>query len=249
MRTYQEILPGPRLARYVECYWWSQDLQGTQNHCVLPDGCVDILFSARNGEPVSLAVVGLMTAPQTIDVPSGHLYFGVRFRPGMAVAFMPDTPQLNDKIESLEQLSGITGRQIFDQLSESKHPMEMARVMDNFLRPLEPRDAGCKAIELLAGPETSLDHLASEAGISVRQLRRVCLERAGVSPKYLARILRFRRAADRIGALANHAAQPNFAQLAAASGYFDQAHFIREFRQFAGCTPGRYLQSLKNRSA
>ena len=66
------------------------------------------------------------------------------------------------------------------------------------------------------------------------------MDRAGVPPKYLSRILRFRRAADRMLA---SGAQPSWAQFAVACGYYDQAHFIREFQEFAGVTPDRFLQS------
>ena len=102
---YRELSPSPRLARYVECYWSLEDSEGTPGHCVLPDGCVDILFSARNGEPVGLSVVGLMTTRQNFDLPAGQYFFGVRFRPGMASAFMPEAAGLNDKLEPLENVS------------------------------------------------------------------------------------------------------------------------------------------------
>src|SRR5262245_19551785 len=106
MATYREILPTPRLARYVECYWTREDSRGTRRHRVLPDGCSDILFSSRNGEPSGLTLVGLMTTPQILDVPAGQLFFGVRFRPGMAAAFVPEAAGLNDKNEPLENILG-----------------------------------------------------------------------------------------------------------------------------------------------
>jgi len=90
----------------------------------------------------------------------------------------------------------------------------------------------------------SVDLLASKAGISSRQLRRMCVWHTGVSPKYLGRIVRFRRVVEHIGTAAARSMRPNWAELAAACGYFDQAHFIREFQEFTGLTPGRYLQSL-----
>jgi AraC-like DNA-binding protein len=65
-----------------------------------------------------------------------------------------------------------------------------------------------------------------------------------VSPKYLTRILRFRRAAD----LLQGRSSLNWADHAAACGYFDQAHMIREFQEFASCTPGRFLQSLRGQA-
>jgi AraC-like DNA-binding protein len=249
MHRYRTIAPSPRLARYVECYWSHEEFDGTRAHCVLPDGCADILFSSLNGEPAELSVVGLMTSSEIFEVPAGRLFFGIRFRPGMAAAFIPETAQLIDQIEAVQNLVGAEGRELFERLADCTRPEEMGRVAESFLRPLEPPDAGRKAIALLGSSESSIDRLASESGISTRQLRRICLERAGVSPKFLSRILRFRRAAQQIRAASRQSAQPRWAQIAAGCGYFDQAHFIHDFQQFAGCTPGRYLQSLARRSS
>jgi AraC-like DNA-binding protein len=58
----------------------------------------------------------------------------------------------------------------------------------------------------------------------------------------LSRILRFRRAVQKMPTL-DRMAQPSWADFAVACGYYDQAHFIREFQEFAACTPGRFLQS------
>jgi AraC-like DNA-binding protein len=247
MTTYREILPTQRLSRYVECYWTREDSEGTPRHCVLPDGCTDILFSACDGEPSGLVLVGLMTSPQLVDIPAGQLFFGVRFRPGMAAAFVPGAAQLNDRNEPLENVLGSTARQLLEQFAESPKPEEMARAMDTLLRPLKPSDAGQRALQQLGLMCDSIDQVARQAGLSTRQFRRLCLERAGVSPKYLCRILRFRNATQRIARLAANSSQPNWAHLAAACGYYDQAHFIREFQEFTGDTPGRYLQSLAAR--
>jgi len=243
MDTYREILPTARLARYVECYWSREERQGSPGHFVLPDGCVDILFSAHHGEPVDLSIVGLMTTRHAFDLPAGQSLFGVRFRPGMAASFIPEAARLMDVTEPVENVLGSTGRELFGKLGDSANPAEKAAIMDHFLRPLEPRDESQRVLARLADCDLSVDGVASETGISVRQLRRVCVQRAGVSPKYLTRILRFRRAAEGIRAVAATTA-PNWAEFAAGCGYFDQAHFIREFQEFMGCTPGRYLQSL-----
>src|SRR5262249_29639978 len=148
-------------------------------------GCVDILFSRRNGEPAGLQVVGLMTTAMTIDIDHGLSFFGVRFRPGMASAFMPEAARLNDKMESLDNVMPGAARELVQRLSQSSSGVEMSQVMDTFLRPLEPPDAAQNALHRLALTRLSLDHFATEIGLSTRQLRRVCPERAGVSPKYL----------------------------------------------------------------
>lgn len=236
--SYQEIRPSPRLARYVECYWFRQDHGGARTHRVLPDGCVDILLSTRRGEAAGLTVVGLMTAPLSLSAEAGRSFFGVRFRPGMASAFVPEAAALTDRIEPLDQFWGSAAWRTLDQLVEASTPQEMAAAMESSLRPANPPGSAERALWQLP-TAISMDHLAADASLSARQLRRVFLERAGVPPKYLSRILRFRKAAESI---LTSVGQPSWAQFAVACGYYDQAHFIREFQEFSGMTPDRFLQ-------
>jgi AraC-like DNA-binding protein len=244
---YREIHPSARLRRYVECYW-AQSQEGPDDHLVLPDGCVDILFSRSGGEPVGLATVGLMTTAARVPA-AARSFFGVRFRPGMASAFIPGAERLTDDTRPLDDLVGSVARRMFERLAESHNLEEMGGLMDQLLRPLDPPDIGERVLWQLESAEASLDEVISQSGLSVRHFRRLCLERAGVSPKYLSRILRFRKAVQRMGALRdpaqNNLAQPRWADFAVACGYYDQAHFIREFQEFAGCTPGRFLKSRK----
>jgi len=242
--TYREIPPSGRLRRYVECYW-SQDQQGPGDYVVLPDGCVDLLFSRGDAGAGHLATVGLMTTPLRVEGAPVRLYFGVRFRPGMASAFFPGAQLLTDQTRPLDDLAGNAGRRMFERLAESDSLEEMGGLMDQLLRPLDPPDLGARVLWQLESAELSLDQVILHSGLSVRHFRRLCLERAGVSPKHLSRILRFRKAVGRITAVKG-LAQPSWADFAVACGYYDQAHFIREFRQFAGCTPGRFLQSRKS---
>jgi AraC-like DNA-binding protein len=75
--------------------------------------------------------------------------------------------------------------------------------------------------------------VAAELGVSERHLRRVFRETVGVSPKAYARVARFHRA---LGA-AREDGRAGWASIAAAAGYYDQAHLIAEFRVIAGVTP------------
>jgi transcriptional regulator GlxA family with amidase domain len=82
----------------------------------------------------------------------------------------------------------------------------------------------------------SVDHLATSAGISSRQLERRFLREIGIGPKLLGRILRFQqvfRAVERVDSA--------WASIAVECGYYDQAHLIRDFSQFAGRTPAVLL--------
>jgi AraC-like DNA-binding protein len=152
---------------------------------------------------------------------------------------------MTDRTMQLVDLWGAPARSLFERLGAVGSLREFGSALDAVLRPRNPPDAAQRGLWRLAGRAGSLDVLISETGLSSRQFRRACLERAGVSPKYLQRILRFRRTADWIRKLARGAAQPSWAQFAVACGYYDQAHFIREFEEFSSVTPVRFLQSLR----
>lgn len=85
----------------------------------------------------------------------------------------------------------------------------------------------------------SPDELAHEAGLTLRSLQRRFAEEVGVSPKLLARIVRFQRV---FTALRDEPA--SWARIAAACGYYDQPHLVRDFRDFAGEAPARLLAAM-----
>jgi AraC-like DNA-binding protein len=94
-----------------------------------------------------------------------------------------------------------------------------------------------RALELLGAgskPGEPVAAVARALGISERQLERRVLARVGVTPKRFASLRRFEHAA----ALAR--TRPSLTSVALEAGYYDQSHFIREFRRFAGMTPGEF---------
>ncbi len=79
--------------------------------------------------------------------------------------------------------------------------------------------------------------LADELGWSHRRLIARFREGIGLAPKTLGRVLRF----ERVSHVLQHVEGPRLAEVALECGYYDQAHLNRDFRQFAGTTPGEYL--------
>lgn len=86
-----------------------------------------------------------------------------------------------------------------------------------------------------------VDLVAADLGMSARHLRRVFREALGTSPKAFARLTRFHRALH--GARGD--GRPDWADIAAAAGYYDQAHLIAEFRAIAGVTPRALVDELR----
>ena len=85
--------------------------------------------------------------------------------------------------------------------------------------------------------KTSVGGLARELGWSHRRLIARFREQIGMPPKMLSRVLRF----ERVSGLLRDTPAPRLAELALDCGYYDQAHLNRDFRDFAGTTPGAYL--------
>lgn len=91
----------------------------------------------------------------------------------------------------------------------------------------------------------SITAVARDLGVSERQFRRVFREEAGMSPKTFAKLARFRRALN----AASGKGETSWADIAAAVGYYDQAHLIAEFRAIAGTTPRVLLAELHGQAA
>jgi AraC-like DNA-binding protein len=243
MPDYIEFAPPLRLDDSVECFWVMRRSEDSAfAHRVLPDGCADIIFSRDSGKS-SLIVVGTMTRFADFQMPRGQLSVGMRFRPGMwGEHFGVPGPEITDGLLPLEDLWGARGRALLEQMTAADSPQQGAELLGRALGPSRARTPVQRALAWMeSNPgRVSLDDIAFQTGLSVRQFRRVCLEQTGVSPKLLARVLRFRKALAEVRAqVGEHAG------LAADCGYFDQSHFIAEFQRFAGQTPAAYLRAMR----
>lgn len=232
MAYYQEYTTHAELEGFVECLWTIRsDEPGS--HAVLPDGCIDVIYSPGQG----LRVVGTMSARQDFVLQPGVELTGIRFHPGSAARLLGcPVAELTNRADTLESIWGCRASGLAFELGSAPTKLERLRALSSAFRdaslaknPLE------KALDVLrnAAGVVSLDYLADQAGLSVRQFRRRVVELTGLGPKHLARVLRFRRAA----AMAEGSGHADWARIAAECGYFDQAHLIRDFREFGGCTP------------
>lgn len=203
---------------------------------VRPDGCLDIVYSRNFSCHGSLRAVGAMTVEQRFDQMPGSTLFGVRFHPGMAREFLGAPPsELTDKAVPLDDLLGSRARELERRLADASSSAEGARLLAASIRmPDAPPNPVQRAIRVVSDARgaVDLDRISRHANLSPRQFRRRCLEESGLGPKQLCRILRFRHAVQ----LAGRAVR-DWAAIAAEAGYFDQAHLIRDFREFTGRSP------------
>lgn len=236
---YREFPPSAKFAAHIECFWVHRSNEAVRSYRVLPDGCSDIIFEQPARDYGGLAIVGTMTHAQAFDIPARHATFGVRFRPGMGARLMgvPGSLVVDQSIPLADAWKAGVARELLEQLAESESARESIGCLEAAFVEPPPLDAVDKALAWLAEArgQIAVETLAAAANVSARQFRRLCIARTGLSPKHLARVLRFRHAA----ALA---AKPrrDWADVALGCGYYDQAHLINEFQELAGVSPAQF---------
>jgi AraC-like DNA-binding protein len=231
---YTEYPVSGSIKQLVESVWSVRSESEIDSYPVFPDACADLIYSPSDG----LQVVGTMTKAKRFHLSAGAEVIGIRFQPGIASGiFSIPLHELTDKIISFGDLSPVEARIMTEQVIEKRTPWERLVVLMNGLQLHSKKISPLQSVFNLmvdCHGQVSLEMIARSAGLSLRQFRRRCMEATGVSPKLLCRILRFRDAVSKLS-------HEKGAEIAAAFGYYDQAHWIAEFREFTGITPGLYL--------
>lgn len=242
--------PAPALRPYVAAFWIWEGTGEAGVDRVLPDGCIDILFTrCRDRGPADgFVAVGTMTRYLDASQEGVLERVGVRFRPGGAAPFLPflDVPAscLTDRHVPLEALWGREARTLEARLEDA--PSTAARrgaiekaLCDRLSRASAVDGRWTYAASRIASSNRPLETIASEIGLSSRQLRRGFESTVGVGPKRLRRILRVQHAL----ALASRPGGRHWGAIAVDAGFYDQAHLIADFREMTGVSPGLYFKN------
>jgi AraC-like DNA-binding protein len=234
---YQEYAPGPRLARWVHCFWVLEGT-GPALDAILPDGRMEMVLhfgEPFRGQPRSF-LVGQQRRPVEVE-PIGRVgVMGVRFRPGGACAFL-GFPQheATDRMIPLDAIWGVA--ELEEQVAEARSDSDRVASVEGFLLGrLRERWTAPAALEAaVARIFASRGSLTVEelAAGRPRQLGESFRQIVGISPKLLSRLVRFQEVLRRM-------AGRRWVWTALECGYYDQAHLIRDFREFAGQSPGVY---------
>ncbi len=225
---------------------------------ILPDASMQIVINlagdripvydpgsgALRGTVRGAIVCGPRSAPAVIDTATQCSMLGVHFHPGGMRPFVrAPLDELRDAQIGLDCVWGRFAEQLRERVLAAPDAAGQVRVVEQCLcehtvRPLEPNAAVAFAARRCS-EGAPLAAIANEIGIARNRFTALFSDRIGMTPKRFARVQRFQRAVHRI---AGERDPVDWAGLALECGYFDQAHFIHEFRQFSGLTPGAYAR-------
>lgn len=254
--SYIEILPREGLRPYINCFWAYQgepDLEVSD--CTFPDGSLEIIFNIQTGVSrsfnnsnftpnASAELVGQMTSPYHVKFSGMNRFLGVRFFPHTFYCFWSGpVNQFNDlSIEASGVLSG--GFNGIARIIESEEDTAtQIRILEEFFlkklnyKLIDPKHKLLEyAVRTIYHREVnSINDLTRDLGVQERTLQRLFKERVGISPKFFLKIVRFQKTFKYLKR------NCNLTSISYECGYFDQAHFIRDFKFFTGCTPSEYL--------
>lgn len=261
---FHSYAPRPPLCNFVEEIRLYENYTGAhRRERILPSGTFAMIFNLRDdelriyrsSEPSPLRrfsgalISGAYAEPFMTDMAEEACTLGVHFKPGGAFPFfsLPAGELANAHID-LGAIWGSAAAELHGQLHDLPTPSErFLRVEQALMRrlvdPPTRHDAVRAGLDLLARPHDRVlvRDIAKAVDLSERRFIEVFTEEVGLTPKLFARVQRFQRAM----AASRDAVKPDWASLAVACGYFDQAHLIRDFVAFSGVSPADYHRRQK----
>jgi AraC-like DNA-binding protein len=258
--TYRQFRPSVQLLPFIECYW---ELKGSVNgkpdppEQLLPDGCAELIFNLADpiarieGSRIIKAgyrsyIVGQSRSAVHIQ-PLGAIHlFGVSFRAGGAYPFLRlPLNELTDQIIPLDLIWSEPASEIEDRIGNAGTISGRIRIVEDVLFQLLSNGqysvdhsivSGVRTI-ISSGGSIPINALANNFGIGRRRLEKNFARYVGISPKSLARIIRFQE----IFHLVKDGTDFDWADAVFKCGYFDQAHLIKDFKAFCGRPPTAYF--------
>jgi AraC-like DNA-binding protein len=252
--------PDPRLRGHVLSYCsYREETTSFVRRRELPG--VRVVLIINLGEPIRVQAPGLKAgwSEQAEGFMAGlHDTFALTETGGSQAGVQVDlTPigaflllglpmyELSQRVVTIEELFGRGGMLLREALAEAPGWAERFALVDEFLltlldRARSPVPSVTRALGRLreSGGTVPVGVLAAEIGCSRRHLISRFREHVGVTPKLLARILRF----ERVVSLVDARTEMGWAEIAQVCGYYDQAHMIRDFNQFAGGPPSEFAR-------
>jgi AraC-like DNA-binding protein len=257
---FKRVNPAADLERIIDCYWIIEnDDPMPHQQKIIPDGFCEIIF--HYGDPYRICLTNTWEQ-QSHHLLAGqisrHFFLentgkagivGIKLTPtALTHLFGLDMQLYTDKVVDLPLVLGNQLQNLEqDLLTTRDHDQLITLLNDHFRKTWEqanfqpsPVD---KAIELIFANRgmISVTEITATIGIGERQLERLFKKYIGLSPKFYTRIIRFSTIFQLI-----QQQDPGWAGLAYEAGFYDQSHFIRNFKAFTGEDPSRYGFDEKN---
>src|SRR5688572_10005210 len=248
---FNRIEPPDELRHLVECYWIakSNSVIPVQQK-IIPDGFPEIIFHFGDPYRIELKnewelqsnslVAGQITKYFFLENTGSSDILGIKLKPAaLTQLFGSDMSSLKDNVIALPYLKNSNLNQVDHSIREINDSNERVGIINGFLSTLVAQANPIeKAIDSIFSSNgmNSIASICEQSGITERQLERHFKKYIGLSPKFYARIIRF----SYIFQIAQEK-KLSWAEVGLESGFYDQPHFIKNFKSFTGEDPSTYF--------
>jgi AraC-like DNA-binding protein len=258
---YRSYQPPPPLSFFVEGFWYYEGhTSGHPKDKLLPDGAMELIVDLtdvpkklhESADPRRFTtfrncwISGMQQGFLIIGSEPNSSMMGARFRPGGAFPFFGfPMSELSADVVELENIWKRDALLLREQLLAQPTPERKFAVLERFLFGLArerlalDRAVGFSLSRIAGTQGCTIGELADRSGLSQKSLIARFDKVVGLTPKFASRIFRFQRVLRNVG----DRESVEWTQMALDCGYYDQAHFNHDFREFSGITPGEYLHS------
>ena len=255
---YREILPIKALQQYIMYFWILEDVTNEtfpKTFKIIPDGIPALIFQSGENlflnhegkEMPPLYLYGQSTTYAEHQITGSFSIMGAYLYPtSLKTLFNIDASELNNQNIAL---ADIIKDPILEQLLNSASIEEKIVIISQFfLYRIQQINNSNKKAELatsLLQHGQSLQDIQIATNMSERSLERMMKQYVGLSPKFFSRIMRFQSSLNKL----RHSDVKSFTELAYEANYFDQSHFIKDFKAFTGTSPKNFVLSIDERLA
>lgn len=245
MHHVKRVTSGP-LAQFVDFLWLSEGYAPTHGaERVLPTGRMGLVLDVGGAAAAPGFAVGARTSSFVLNTSKPLSLIGAGFKAGGGYAFFGlPAGELQELSVPLDAVWGSAAQSLQAQLLETRCPDRRFSLLERHLVAQlslsAPRSALVQsALRAFESPQrgASVREVVDRTGVSARRFIAQFRQQVGLAPKAYCRIHRFRQVLRRISG----ATEVDWTETALSCGYYDQAHFNHEFREFAGVSPSAYL--------
>ena len=256
--NYKEYSPGKLLKEHVQCYFLCEaETDALTDDKIFASGAVEIMFNIGASRKKTIINDVLVNEPliqlwgqtiQPLAVKSfgKHTMFGIRFFAHTASCFLNESiEQFNDKFFDLRDVAGNEVSSLHLKLLEARYINRQIELTEEFLlQRLSLFEKRTSKVHLMNSIMKELkqdnffdniDNVAIRHGISSRYLQKIFLQYSGLTPNLFSKIDRFQKSLHLVAKK-----DMSLTSIAYQCGYFDQSHFIKDFKSFTGSTPSHF---------
>lgn len=257
--NYQTFEPSNDLKPLIKCYWTLEvpAENNSEKQRIVPDGCLEIAFILGDDIKRFVSDTDFIFQPramvlgQTIEPfyiqPTGYVNtFAVRFYPYSFANFVniPIKNLANKETAITELFEKKSAKELEDKIINATNTQQRIEIIETFLLDkLNEKSTIDNIVKstidtlLLTNGSSSINTILKEDLSKRRQLERNFVKQIGISPKQLSKVIRLQTALKMLLNQQNE----TLTQIAYESEYYDQAHFIKDFKEFTGTSPKEFL--------